>query len=233
LCEDYDAQAAAEALAQSTAIMSGQVCAALTRVIVPHARAKEMNEALVAAFQKLQVGDPYDAGSDIGPLATKRQYDRVSAYLAQGVGEGATIACGGSRPAALDRGFYMAPTVLTDVDRNMTVAREEIFGPVVCVLEAENEAEAIAIANDSEFGLNGAVFTQDADRAYRIARSLRTGTVGHNAFRTDFTIGFGGFKQSGIGREGGRDGLLPFLESKTILLAEAPHALAEMFEDNI
>lgn len=233
LCEDYDAQAAAEALAQSTAIMSGQVCAALTRVIVPRSRAKEMNEALVAAFQKLQVGDPYDAGSDIGPLATKRQYDRVSAYLAQGVGEGATIACGGSRPAALDRGFYMAPTVLTDVDRNMTVAREEIFGPVVCVLEAENEAEAIAIANDSEFGLNGAVFTQDADRAYRIARSLRTGTVGHNAFRTDFTIGFGGFKQSGIGREGGRDGLLPFLESKTILLAEAPHALAEIFEDNI
>ena len=230
VCEDYDVEAAAEVLAQSTAMMSGQVCAALTRIIVPRSKAKDMNEALVAAFQKLQVGDPYDAESDIGPLATKRQFDRVAGYLAQGVDEGALIACGGARPAALERGFYMTPTVLSDVTRDMTVAREEIFGPVVCVLEAADEADAVAIANDSDFGLNGAVFTGDADRAYRIAREMRTGTVGHNAFRTDFMIGFGGFKQSGIGREGGRDGILPYLESKTILLAEAPPALAEMFD---
>jgi aldehyde dehydrogenase (NAD+) len=223
--DDYDAEALAEGLAQSTAMMSGQVCAALTRIIVPRARHDEIAEALAASFGRLKVGDPYDEGSHLGPLAMGRQYDRVRDYVAKGRAEGATVVCGGDRPAGLDSGFYMAPTVLGNVSNDMIVAREEIFGPVVSMIAADDEAHAIAIANDSAFGLNGAVFTDDVDRAYRVARAMRTGTVGHNAFRTDFMIGFGGFKQSGLGREGGRDGLLPYLESKTILLAGEPAAL--------
>ena len=224
--DDYDAGALAETLAQSTAMMSGQVCAALTRIVVPRARHDDIAEALAAAFGRLKVGDPYDDGSHLGPLAMGRQYDRVRDYVAKGRAEGATVVCGGDRPAGLDRGFYMAPTVLANVSNDMVVAREEIFGPVVSLIPADDEAHAIAIANDSDFGLNGAVFTDDVDRAYRVARALRTGTVGHNGFRADFMIGFGGFKQSGLGREGGRDGLLPYLESKTILLAGEPAALA-------
>ncbi|SFR89832.1 aldehyde dehydrogenase [Sphingomonas jatrophae] len=223
--DDYDAGALAETLAQSTAMMSGQVCAALTRIVVPRARHGEIAEALAGAFGRLKVGDPYDDGSHLGPLAMGRQYDRVRDYVAKGRAEGATVICGGDRPAGLDRGFYMAPTVLGNVTNDMVVAREEIFGPVVSLIPADSEDHAVAIANDSDFGLNGAVFTDDVDRAYRVARAMRTGTVGHNAFRTDFMIGFGGFKQSGLGREGGRDGLLPYLESKTILLAGEPAVL--------
>jgi aldehyde dehydrogenase (NAD+) len=223
--DDYDAGALAEGLAQSTAMMSGQVCAALTRIIVPRARHDEIAGALAASFGRLKVGDPYDEGSHLGPLAMGRQYDRVRDYVAKGRAEGATVVCGGDRPAGLDSGFYMAPTVLGNVSNDMIVAREEIFGPVVSMIAADDEAHAIAIANDSAFGLNGAVFTDDVDRAYRVARAMRTGTVGHNAFRTDFMIGFGGFKQSGLGREGGRDGLLPYLESKTILLTGEPAAI--------
>ena len=224
--DDYPAEAVAAALAGSTAMMSGQVCAALTRIVVPRHRHDEIVDALSAAFNGLKVGDPYADATHIGPLAMRRQFDRVSDFIAQGLAAGASVACGGARPAELDRGFYMAPTVLGNVHNDMSVAREEIFGPVVSVIPADDEAQAIAIANDSVFGLNSAVFTEDVDRAYRVARALRTGTVGHNAFRTDFMIGFGGFKQSGLGREGGRDGLLPYLESKTILLAGEPQALA-------
>lgn len=224
--DDYSAEEFAATLAQSTAMMSGQVCAALTRVIVPRGRYREIADALTAAFTKLKVGDPYDEGSHLGPLAMARQYERVRDYVAQGQAEGATLLCGGGRPEGLDRGFYLAPTVLGDVRNDMTVAREEIFGPVVSLIAADDEPQAIAMANDSDFGLNGAVFTNDVDRAYSVARALRTGTVGHNGFRTDFMIGFGGFKQSGLGREGGRDGLLPYLESKTILLAGEPAVLA-------
>ena len=224
--DDYPAEQVAEALAQSTSMMSGQVCAALTRIVVPRSRYRDIADALAAAFGKLKVGDPYDDASHLGPLAMARQYDRVRDYVAKGQAEGATLLCGGERPLGLDRGFYLAPTILGDVLNSMTVAREEIFGPVVSMIAADDEAQAIAIANDSDFGLNGAVFTGDVDRAYRVARQMRTGTVGHNAFRTDFMIGFGGFKQSGLGREGGRDGLLPYFESKTILLAGEPSALA-------
>jgi aldehyde dehydrogenase (NAD+) len=119
-----------------------------------------------------------------------------------------------------------SPTIFAGVRNDMTIAREEIFGPVISVIPADDEAQALAIANDSEFGLNASVFTDDADRAYRAARRLRSGTVGHNAFRSDFTLAFGGFKQSGIGREGGAEGLLPYLETKTIILEGAPSHLA-------
>ena len=170
----------------------------------------------------MQVGDPFDAQTQMGPLVAERQRDRVEGYIAKGVAEGATLATGGGRPKHLDRGWFIEPTVFGNVDNSSTIAQEEIFGPVLSVIPAQNEQEAIAIANDTIYGLNASVFTNDVERARDVARQLRSGTVGHNAFRTDFGIAFGGFKQSGIGREGGTEGLLPFLETKTVILEGRP-----------
>ena len=144
--------------------------------------------------------------------------------IAKGLAEGATLATGGGRPEHLDRGWFIEPTVFGNVDNSSTIAQEEIFGPVLSVIPADNEQQAIAIANDTIYGLNASVFTNDVDRARDVARQLRSGTVGHNAFRTDFGIAFGGFKQSGIGREGGTEGLHPFLETKTVILEGRPAA---------
>ncbi|MGD9714220.1 MAG: aldehyde dehydrogenase family protein, partial [Thermomicrobiales bacterium] len=182
-------------------------------------------DALSASFEKIKLGDPFAADTEMGPLAMARQRDRVENYIAQGIAEGATLATGGKRPAYLNRGYFIEPTVFGNVRNDQTIAREEIFGPVVTVIPAQDEKDAVRIANDSDYGLNASVFTDDADRAYAVARELRSGTVGHNSFRTDFTIAFGGFKKSGIGREGGTEGLLPFLESKTIILDEKPSSL--------
>lgn len=158
----------------------------------------------------------------MGPLAMSRQRDRVEGYIAKGRAEGAKLATGGGRPANLNCGFYIEPTVFANVDNAMTITREEIFGPVLSVIPVDNEAAAVDIANDTVYGLNASVFTNDVDRAYAIARKLRSGTVGHNAFRSDFGIASGGFKQSGIGREGGTEGLHPFLETKKIITDKAP-----------
>lgn len=222
ICDDYDLATAADALSESIQILSGQVCAALTRIVVTRNRHDALVEALAASFSRIKVGDPMAADVDMGPLAMERQRDRVEGYIAKGRDEGAVVASGGKRPAHLNRGYFMEPTVFAEVDNSMTIAREEIFGPVVCVIPAQDEKHALEIANDTTFGLNASVFTNDADRAYRTARSLKSGTVGHNALRGDFSIAFGGFKQSGIGREGGIDGLLPFLEAKTIVMNEMP-----------
>ena len=139
-----------------------------------------------------------------------------------GKAEGARLACGGGRPSHLNRGYYVEPTVFANVDNSSTIAREEIFGPVISVIPAADEEQAIVIANDTIYGLNASVFTNDAARAYAIGRRLRSGTVGHNGFKADFSIAFGGFKQSGVGREGGLEGLLPYLESKTMIFETAP-----------
>ncbi|GAO24175.1 aldehyde dehydrogenase [Alicycliphilus sp. B1] len=138
--------------------------------------------------------------------------------VAQGVAEGARLAVGGGRPKHLERGFFFEPTVFANVDNSSFIARNEFFGPVLSVIAADSEQHAIDMANDSIYGLNAAVFTHDAEHAMRVARQLRSGSVGHNASRYDFAIGFGGFKQSGIGREGGEGGLEAFLESKTVVL---------------
>ncbi len=222
ILDDADVETAAELLSQGARVLSGQVCSNLTRYIVSRHRHDEFVEALTAAFGRIKVGDPFDMATDMGPLAMSRQRDRVEGYIVKGVDEGATLAAGGKRPSHLNRGFFIEPTIFANVDNSMTIAQEEIFGPVVSVIPADNEAHAVAIANDSVFGLNASVFTEDANRAYEIARQLRSGTVGHNAFRSDLSIAFGGFKQSGIGREGGLDGLRPYLESKTIILNEVP-----------
>ncbi len=191
-------------------------------MIVTRGRHARLVEALGATFKAVTVGDPFDAATGMGPLAMSRQRDRVEHFVSQAVSEGAQLASGGRRPAHLDRGFFFEPTVFGSVDNHSTIAREEIFGPVLCVIPAADEAHAIELANDTIYGLNNSVFTNDVDRAYSVARRLRYGTVGHNVFRSDMRIGFGGFKQSGVGREGGVDGLRPYLENKTVILDELP-----------
>lgn len=181
-----------------------------------------MVEALAGMFAQVKVGDPFDPESQMGPLATARQRDRVAGYIAKGVAEGATLATGGGRPKHLERGWYVEPTVFGHVDNRSTIAQEEIFGPVLSVIPAEDERDAVRIANDTIYGLNASVFTPDVNRAREVAAELRSGTVGHNGWKPDFGIAFGGFKQSGIGREGGREGILPYLETKTVILDEAP-----------
>jgi aldehyde dehydrogenase (NAD+) len=222
ILDDYDIATAAATIAGSAKNMTGQVCASLTRIIVTKDRHDALVEALSDSFSKVRVGDPFDPSTDMGPLAMRRQRDRVEGLIAKGTAEGARLASGGGRPADLERGFFIEPTVFANVDNGSTIAREEIFGPVLSVIPADDEAEAVDIANDSIYGLNASVFTDDDDRAYEVARQIRSGTVGQNACRIDFGIAFGGFKQSGIGREGGREGLYPFLEAKTIILDGEP-----------
>ena len=222
ICDDYDLEIAAETLSQGARAMSGQFCASLTRIIVSRERHDRLIEALAGSFSAIKVGDPFDAATDMGPLATERQRDRVENYVAIGKREGARLVQGGRRPPHLDRGFYLEPTVFGNVSNSMRIAREEIFGPVISVIPADSPENAIEIANDSAFGLNASVFTNDNDHAYRIARRIRSGTVGQNGSKTDFYMAFGGFKESGVGREGGTEGLMSFLETKTVILDGPP-----------
>jgi aldehyde dehydrogenase (NAD+) len=226
ILDDMDLGVAAKTLARAECAISGQVCSSLTRIVVTKSRHDELLDALAGAFSKVRVGDPFEDGTQMGPLVAERQRARVEGYIAKGIDEGATLAAGGGRPKDLERGFYVEPTVFGNVDNASTIAREEIFGPVLSVIPAADEQDAVRIANDTIFGLNASVFTHDVDRAREVARELRSGTVGHNNFRTDFGIAFGGFKQSGIGREGGKEGLLPFLETKTVILEGTPEGYA-------
>jgi acyl-CoA reductase-like NAD-dependent aldehyde dehydrogenase len=227
ILDDMDLGTAATSLARAECFLAGQVCSSLTRIVVSKSRHDELVEALAGTFAQVQVGDPFDAATQMGPLVAERQRDRVEGYIAKGLAEGATLATGGGRPAHLERGWFIEPTVFGNVDNSSSIAQEEIFGPVLSVIPAQNEQDAIAIANDTIYGLNASVFTNDVERAREVARQLRSGTVGHNAFRTDFGIAFGGFKQSGIGREGGVEGLLPFLETKTVILEGRPAGYAD------
>jgi len=219
--EDYDMGAAAQVLAQTITMSAGQVCATLSRAIVPRHRHDEFVEALDAAMRAIRVGDPRDPASQMGPLAMERQMARVRRYVEIGRSEGAKLVSGGDRPSHLPRGYYVEPTLFARVSADMTIAREEIFGPVIAVLPYDTEDEALQIANDSAFGLYGTVFTNDSKRAYRLARKIRTGTVSQNVFRFDSALPFGGFKQSGLGREGGREGLESCTELKAIMLGDA------------
>jgi aldehyde dehydrogenase (NAD+) len=222
ILDDMDLNDAAATLAKSECMLAGQVCSSLTRIVVSRQRHDELVDALAGAFSQVRVGDPFDSSTQMGPLVSSRQRDRVEGYIAKGQEQGATLVTGGGRPKDLDRGYYVEPTVFGHVDNSSAIAQEEIFGPVLSVIPADNEEHIVALANDTIYGLNASVFTHDVDRARQVARRLRSGTVGHNAFRTDFSIAFGGFKQSGIGREGGTEGLLPFLETKTVILEGVP-----------
>jgi aldehyde dehydrogenase (NAD+) len=220
--DDYDVEAAAQSIASRATFQTGQVCYSLTRILVSRHRHDALVAALSDHFRGVVVGDPFDPQVQMGPLANKAQYDRVIGYIAKGLAEGATLATGGRRPPHLDRGYFVEPTVFGNVANTSTIGREEIFGPVLCVIPADDEEQAIEIANDTIYGLNAAVFTNDADRAYAVARRLRCGTVGHNAVRREHRLPFGGFKQSGLGREGGSEGVAPYLETKVVILDGIP-----------
>jgi acyl-CoA reductase-like NAD-dependent aldehyde dehydrogenase len=219
---DMDASEVADSISGGACFVSGQICASLTRIVVPRDRHDEFVDALADRFSRIQVGNPFDLSTEMGPLATSRQRDRVEGYIEIGKTEGAKLAYGGRRPQGLDRGWFIEPTVFGNVENSSRLAQEEIFGPVLCVIAAADDEDAIRIANDSPFGLNASVFTHDADRARAVARRLRAGTVGQNGNRADFGIGFGGFKESGFGREGGLAGMLPYLENKTVVLDQKP-----------
>jgi acyl-CoA reductase-like NAD-dependent aldehyde dehydrogenase len=218
--DDYDLRVAARSLVGDLCLLSGQNCAALTRVIVDRSRHDALVSLLQAEMENVRIGYPDDPEAQLGPLALARQRDRVNALIDAGVAEGARLMTDRARTLP-PTGYFVPPTLFADVSPGMAIAQEEIFGPVLCVLASENEDDAVRIANESRFGLAGAVFTNDADRALAMARRIRTGTVSQNGSRADFEIAFGGFKQSGLGREGGREGLFPYLEAKTVLLEQA------------
>jgi acyl-CoA reductase-like NAD-dependent aldehyde dehydrogenase len=195
---------------------TGQVCAAITRVLVPRSREDEFTGAMAAGLGGIAVGDPFDPGTMLGPLAAERQRDRVEEYLAIGREEGATVAAGGGRPAGLARGWYVEPTLFTGVRNDMRIVREEIFGPVISVIAYDGLDDAIRIANDWPYGLSGAVYTDDPEITDRVVSEVRTGQIFINGASMCVTQPFGGFKQSGLGREGGPEGIAGYLETKTI-----------------
>jgi acyl-CoA reductase-like NAD-dependent aldehyde dehydrogenase len=198
--------------------ITGQVCFSLTRVLVPRSRAAEVRDAYVAAIRTVKVGDPFDATTQMGPLTMKRQLTRVQGYIEKGRAEGAKLVLGGGRPEHLKKGYFIEPTVFSDVDMRMTIAQEEIFGPVVSFISYDNIDDAVAKANSTMYGLHGAVYTADAERGYQVARRVRSGSVTVNGLIVDYKMPFGGFKQSGIGREGGIEGLENYFEVKTVYL---------------
>lgn len=199
---------------------SGQACIAGTRILVPRARLAEAIEHVKTTVEGLCVGDPRDPQTLIGPLVNQAQYDRIQRFIRSGLEEGATLVAGGEgRPAHLSRGYFVRPTVFADVRNDMQIAREEIFGPVLCLLAYDDEEEAVRIANDSPYGLQAYVFSSDPGRARRVAQRLEAGGVMVNAIRPALTAPFGGVKQSGLGREYGVFGLEAFLEPKTIVSA--------------
>jgi aldehyde dehydrogenase (NAD+) len=222
--DDFPIEVAAAILGNTITVMSGQVCAMLSRAIVPKKRHDELADAIKRVMQGIKIGHSDAPDTQLGPLAMKRQLERVEDYVQLGK-ETADLVTGGGRPAEFNKGYFIEPTLFANVDNKSRIAQEEIFGPVLCLIPAEDEEDAIRIANESIFGLNGSVLTNDADAAYRIARRVRAGGFGQNGMRLEFGLPFGGFKQSGIGREGGVEGLQPFLETKTILLDQMPSAL--------
>ncbi len=198
---------------------SGQTCSALTRMLVPRDRLAEAEEIARSVAEAFTPGDPFDPSSRIGPLVSAAQRDRVRGYIDKGVGEGARLVTGGPEaPEGLGRGFFVAPTIFSDVTRDMTIAREEIFGPVLVMLPYDSEDEAVEIANDTDYGLAGGVWSGDAEHAKAVARRLRTGQVEVNGGSFNPMAPFGGYKQSGNGREFGSFGLEEFLEVKSLQL---------------
>ena len=218
ILEDADLESSIATLLPNALMNNGQACIAQTRILAPTSRYDEVVDALVAAVsESWTVGDPLSMETAVGPLLAARQRDRVEGYIAKGLEQGAQIALGGGRPKEFPVGYFVEPTIFTGVKNDMVIAQEEIFGPVLSVIAYEGDEDAIAIANDSDFGLCGSVWTADNERGLGIARRVRTGTYMVNSgMPFDFATPFGGFKNSGMGREFGPEGLEAFLEFKSI-----------------
>ncbi|AEW93790.1 MULTISPECIES: aldehyde dehydrogenase [Streptomycetaceae] len=215
---DADLDAAVAGIVPNAWMNNGQACVAQTRILAPRRHYAEIADRLTAAARALVVGDPLDPATQVGPLVARRQQRRSLDYVELGRREGATVLTGGGRPAGLPKGWYVEPTLFGDVANTMRVAREEIFGPVVCLVPYEDEEEAVRIADDSDYGLSGSVWTADVERGVEIARRIRTGTYSVNTFSLDMLGPFGGFKNSGLGREFGPEGFAEYLEHKMIHL---------------
>lgn len=213
---DVDVAATIPLLMPQTMMVNGQACVGQTRILAPRAKYDEVVNAFVAGYEAMVVGDPLDEATHVGPLVAARQRDRVEKYIALGQEEGAEIVAGGGRPDGFEKGWYVEPTVFANVDNSMRIAREEIFGPVIAILPYDSPDDAVRIANDSEYGLHGTVWTEDNEAGMDIARRVRTGNFAVNGFGLEFGAPFGGFKNSGIGREFGAEGQALYTEIKTI-----------------
>ena len=215
LLEDVALETYLQAIPSVSMLNSGMACFSSTRILAPQSRYKEMVEAIASTVASLPVGDPLDPGTVVGPMATAIHRDRVERYIATGKGE-ARLVTGGGRPASARTGWFVEPTVFADVNNAATIAQEEIFGPVLCVIPYKDEAEAIRIANDSAYGLGGTVWSSDRAHATDVARKMATGSVGINGYLPDLNAPFGGVKASGIGREMGPESLSGYLQYKSI-----------------
>ena len=216
ILDDADLDATVERLRLLSLRNSGQICNLKTRLLVSNRRERELVDRLVALLGSMPVGDPHDPATQIGPMVAARQRARVENYIQLGQEQGAKLVVGGGRPPDLDRGWFVEPTLFTAVEPDMRIAQEEIFGPVLSVLTYEDEDQAIAIANNSSYGLSGAVFTSDVEHGLQLARRMRTGTVELNGNIVGFHAPVGGFKCSGIGRESGPEGIDEYVELKSV-----------------
>jgi aldehyde dehydrogenase (NAD+) len=217
--DDADLALAVDCGMRSAFNNAGQMCGAWTRLVVPRSRMAEVTSMAVSIAKTYVVGDPLDPRTTIGPIASAKQRHSILEFIRSGITEGATLALGGpDAPKGLTRGYYVQPTIFTNVDNAMTIAQEEIFGPVLSIIPHDGDEHAIAIANDSKYGLRGAVFSKDDERALRVARRIRTGEVDINGYKLTIDIPFGGYKQSGYGRCQGRFGFEEFLQIKSIQL---------------
>jgi aldehyde dehydrogenase (NAD+) len=220
ILDDADLDRTVAGLREVSFVNNGQTCHLSSRILVPKSRYSEFVCAIADLAKSMTVGDPLDDDTEIGPLVSARQRDRVLEYIEIGRGTGARLVAGGAVPADRPRGWFVSPTVFADVDNRDRIAQEEIFGPVVTITVYEGDAEAVQLANDTEFGLAGTVWSQNSDRALEIARAMHTGSVGVNHYQLDIQSPFGGVKSSGLGRELGPEGLDAYRVTKSMYCAD-------------